>query len=222
MGVIYELDKVSFCYDHELILENINLTVNSGDLVRIVGANGSGKSTLLTLLTGERIPDSGRILFLGEEGVSGDRLKKLGYVAQQNHTTHGFPISGKEMVMLGLSDELSHRPFPGSEQKEKVKQQMKLLGIENLAKQNFHTLSGGQKQKVLLAKALVHKPSVLLLDEPTTGLDEPSRKELYRLLRECNEKQSLTILMITHEEEESREMGGRLLRMRGKKLEEKC
>lgn len=221
MPDIYRLEKVHFQYDDQVVLSNVNFCIRPADFVGIVGKNGGGKTTLLRLLTGERRPLGGALYFFGSSGISPKEMHRIGYVPQINPSSGmSFPISAREMVALGLTRSIVPRFFLRREERRKVDQSLEHLGILDLAERNVHELSGGQKQRVMIAKALVDQPEVLLFDEPTVGIDGPSKIQFYETLKHMNEVHGMTILLVTHEIDLGKSYWNRLLTIREHQVEE--
>lgn len=181
-------------YDGTVILQNLNFAVHEGDYLCIVGENGAGKSTLMKTILGLQAPVRGSIL-------TGDGLKQteIGYLPQQTVVQRDFPASVREIVLSGCQGRCGIRPFYNKQEKELAVENMKKLGIDSLADRCYRELSGGQQQRVLLARALCATQKVLLLDEPVAGLDPKVTGELYRLIREINQNEGITIIMISHD-----------------------
>lgn len=181
-------------YDGRAILENLSFSVNEGDYFCIVGENGSGKSTLMKTLLHLQPPVSGSIL-------TGDGLKSdaIGYLPQQTLVQRDFPASVKEIVLSGFQSHCGLRPFYSKSEKALAKEAMKKMRVDGLAGRCYRELSGGQQQRVLLARALCAARKVLLLDEPTAGLDPKATAEMYQLIKDLNEKDNMTIIMISHD-----------------------
>lgn len=195
---ILEMKDVTFRYREENILEQLNFSVYRGDFIGIVGANGAGKSTLMKLILGELLPREGEISF-----YEVDRRKDMGYVPQLSiGSSHEFPITVFELVSLSLYGEW--RGFRRAKKRhlEAIDFALDQVRMKEYKHHLYSQLSGGQKQRVLIAKALVNMPSLILLDEPTSGVDKESKMALYELLRHLNRQHGITILMITHEVEE--------------------
>ncbi len=186
--------NLSFSYDTQLVLTDVNLEVNSFDSICVVGPNGGGKSTLIKLIVGLLSPDSGTVRVFGERPEAA-RLR-IGYVPQYAHYDPQFPISVFEVVCMGCLG----GSFTGRYSKSDGDQVMKSLattGIEDLANRPFSSISGGQRQRVLIARALASRGDILILDEPTANIDHESELHLFDLLTELN--RNMTILMVTHE-----------------------
>jgi len=185
---------VSLGYEGNIVVEDLNFTVNAGDYLCILGENGSGKSTLMKALAGLKTPETGEITI-------GDGLQKnkIGYLPQQTVVQKDFPASVREIVISGCLNRCGLRPFYGKEEKKLAESNMEKLGILNLAKRCYRELSGGQQQRVLLARALCATHKILLLDEPVAGLDPKVTMEMYQLVRHLNRDDGITILMISHD-----------------------
>lgn len=195
------LKNLSVGYNKSVVCKDISLEVFPGDFISIVGANGSGKSTLIKTVLGLLPLISGKILW--REAV------KVGYLPQETRLENNFPATVSEIVRAGTLGTLKFRPFYGEKERRIAETALKTLGIKKLAKKSFAELSGGQRQKVLLARALVatmtddseksFKTALLMLDEPSNNLDYSSRIDFYRTLARLNHEKGLTILMITHD-----------------------
>jgi zinc transport system ATP-binding protein len=186
---------LDFRYDRHPVLTDVNLSIPQGDFVCIVGPNGSGKSTLLKLGLGLIKPTSGRIEVFGKspEQVS----KRVGYVPQHPRLDPLFPVTALDVTLMGrLGAARSFGPWQSNDQK-KALAALDEVGLSDRADRHFASLSGGQKQRVLIARALAGEPELLLLDEPTAGLDAHVEEGFYRLLEELNKR--LTILMVSHD-----------------------
>lgn len=186
-------DNVTLGYDSKIILQNLNFYIEEGDYLCIIGENGSGKTTLMKTLLGLLKPIDGKIKFL-----NGIEKNQIGYLPQQTDVQKDFPASVKEIVISGFQSKMNGRPFYSKKEKAEALKNMQLLGIDNLARRSYRELSGGQQQKVLLARALCATNKMILLDEPVTGLDPAATNEMYELIKELN-NQGITIIMITHD-----------------------
>lgn len=181
-------------YDGKTILEDLNFTVHAGDYLCIVGENGSGKSTLMKTLLGLHTEYSGVIM-------TGDGLKanEIGYLPQQTVVQRDFPASVREIVLSGCQGRCGWRPFYTKEEKQLALRNMQRMGISEYGKRCYRELSGGQMQRVLLARALCATQKVLLLDEPVSGLDPKVTAEMYQLIARLNREDEVTILMVSHD-----------------------
>lgn len=194
-----EIQNVDFAYGKELILKEVSADIGKGDFIALTGENGTGKSTLLRLLLAELKPLRGRIRLLGEENDKVIGKGKIGYVAQNGtYGNQNFPATVEEIVMANLYRQIGKFRFPGKNHKLQVYEALEKLQMKDFGKAMIGELSGGQQQRIMLARALVIKPEILILDEPTTGIDSKSVKQLYRILGELHANEELTILMVTH------------------------
>lgn len=187
-------EELSIAYEGQTVVHDLSFQINQGDYLCIVGENGSGKSTLVKSLLGLKVPVKGQILL-------GDGLKQneIGYLPQQTDVQKDFPASVYEVVLSGCLNSRGLLPFYSAEDKAKVRENMRFLGIEGLASDCFRDLSGGQKQRVLLARALCATKKLLLLDEPVAGLDPIVTAEFYQLIQEINRKSGIAVVMVSHD-----------------------
>lgn len=188
------LQELSLGYDARVILRGLNLSVEAGSYLCIVGENGSGKSTLMKTILGLHPPISGAV-------ITGDGLKQneIGYLPQQTVVQRDFPASVREIVLSGCQGRCGLRPFYSKAEKQLAAAQMERMGILPLAGRCYRELSGGQQQRVLLARALCATQKMLLLDEPVSGLDPKVTAEMYRLIEALNRQDGITIVMISHD-----------------------
>lgn len=197
---LIEIKNLKFAYKTEYILKDVSFKINEGDFLAIVGENGSGKSTLIKLILGNLKKDGGSIKLLGKDIEDFKSYEKIGYVPQVNDLGKiSFPVTCKEYIVMNLYKEFNIFKRPGRKQWEKVDLVLKTLDIMKLKNQPFKDLSGGQKQRIMIARAMVSNPDILILDEPTVGIDGASKIEFLKLLYHLNIFHKKTILMITHE-----------------------
>ena len=187
-------DALCLGYNGREIVHDLNFSVSAGDYLCIVGENGSGKSTLMRTILGLQPPLRGEVLF--GEGLTPDRI---GYLPQQTVVQRDFPASVREIVLSGCQGRCGLRPFYHREDKALARRMMEKLGLTDLRRRCYRELSGGQQQRVLLARALCAAGTVLLLDEPVTGLDPVVAAELYRIIKALNQEDGVTIIMISHD-----------------------
>lgn len=193
--IAINIDNISFRYLDTPILENISLHVKTGEFLAVFGPNGGGKTTLLKALLGFVKPERGSIEIFGQPPLSARQI--IGYVPQILRFDRQFPISVLEIVLMGCLSEISvWGTFPRG-YKKRACEALALVGMENHAAEAFGTLSGGQVQRVLLARALMGKPRLLLLDEPIASVDQDAEEEIYRILLRL--KGETTIIMVTHD-----------------------
>ena len=197
---LIEIKNLKFGYNENLILKDVNLSLDKGDFAVISGENGSGKSTLIKLILGEIKKDAGMIKLFGIDMEDFKNFDKIGYVPQLNDAVKvAFPVSSREYVGLNLYKEFSIFNTIKKESKLKVENIFSTLKINNLIDRPFNKLSGGQAQRVMIARAMVNNPDILILDEPTVGIDQKSKEEFLDLLVHLNRHHDISILMITHE-----------------------
>jgi zinc/manganese transport system ATP-binding protein len=194
-GALVELDAVTAGYQRVPVLAGISLRIMAGDFVGLVGPSGSGKTTLLRTLLGEVRVVGGSVRIDGEAAVPG--RTGIGYVPQLETVDWNFPVTAEEVVLLGCSPR-RWLPWLPRHERAHAREVMARLGIADLRHRHIRQLSGGQQQRVFLARALVSEPKLLLLDEPTRGVDMKTRDEMLHLLDDLNH-QGITILMTTHE-----------------------
>jgi len=195
MSPIIEIKNLSFSYEKQKILENINLEVQERDFLAIIGPNGGGKSTLLKLILGINPIKDGSIRTFGE--VPKKNLAKIGYVPQNTNVNTNFPITVIEVVLMGHIGE--KRPLFGYAEHEKLCAMGALskVGMEKFANDKIGSLSGGQRQRVMIARALCAHPQILILDEPTASIDVEGQKQIYELLETLNSY--ITIIVVSHD-----------------------
>lgn len=213
---VIELENVSFTYPGNFVLRNVSFQVYPGEFIGMIGPNGGGKTTLLKLILGFLKPLKGTVKVFGETTHSSLMLNQLAYVPQAMRFDRDFPISVEEVVLSGL---MSRLPWYGRFHKaERIAAQKALekIGLPHLAKASFGHLSGGQAQRVLIARALVSDPQLLLLDEPTASVDSQAEADIYALLNQL--KGQMTILMVTHDLGAAIEQVGRILCVQGSAL----
>ena len=185
---------------YKKIITNISFTVKRGDYTAIIGPNGGGKSTLVKLLLGLLTPDSGEIKLFNTLQSDFKEKYTLGYVPQRAAQIDlNFPITVEEVIQLGFAYKESFWHKESKEDKVQFEKIIQLVGIEELLKRQISALSGGQRQKVMIARALLARPKILILDEPNTGVDTQSQRKFYDFLKELNRKESITILFVTHD-----------------------
>jgi len=200
---IIKLEDVSTVYEGESrpAIKDINLTVNRNELVYIVGPNASGKTTLLETINGLLPPFKGKVTVFGLGIQShGRRVRcKIGYVPQDFMVKPGEPYTALDVVLMGLYGQIGFLHQPEEKDKKKALEAMGLVGIEELVGRPMGKLSGGQQQKVMLARALAKNPKMLLLDEPFSNLDPDSRGQIPFLITRLHKEQDLTTLIVTHD-----------------------
>ena len=200
-------------------LEDVSLTIGSGELVALLGPSGSGKTTLLRVIAGLEIPDGGQVLLDGEEATARSvRERGVGFVFQ--HYALFRHMSVFENVAFGLRVRPRTQRPPENEIRRRVLELLKLVQLEWAADRRPSQLSGGQRQRIALARALAVEPRVLLLDEPFGALDAKVREELRRWLRRLHEELHLTGVFVTHDQEEALEVATKVAVLNGGKIEQ--
>ena len=191
-----ELRGLTCGYDGTAVLENVDLSIKRGDFVGLLGPSGSGKTTLLRSILGAVPVYAGEVLVEGRSVLK--RRPRIGYVPQLQPIDWNFPVTVEQVVMMGRASEYPLFPWYRRRDREIAFEFMERLGIADLARRHIRELSGGQQQRVFLARALVSSPHLLLLDEPTMGVDIKTRDEVMHVLDELNHR-DVTIIMTTHE-----------------------
>ena len=198
VSTIVDIADVSFAYGDQLAVDNVSLTVESGDFLGLIGPNGSGKTTLLHLMLGLITPDEGTIELFGEPVSAFDDGERIGYVSQQA-TEKGstMPVTVREVVTMGRFAHAGHSRLTDADV-DVVDEALRTVDISELADRRINQLSGGQRQRAYIARALASEADLLALDEPTVGVDAESRDEFYRLLDSLNDS-GITIILIEHD-----------------------
>ena len=202
-----------------VVCDNLNLDIPAGELVALLGPSGSGKTTLLRIIAGLEVPDSGSVLFHGEDATSADvRERKVGFVFQH------YALFGHMTIFENVAFGLRVRPRAVRPDeatiRAKVTELLKLVQLDWIADRYPHQLSGGQRQRIALARALAVEPKVLLLDEPFGALDAKVRKELRRWLRRLHDEMHVTSVFVTHDQEEAMEVADRIVVMNHGRIEQ--
>lgn len=192
---VVRIENLNFSYDGVPVLENVNLKIEENDFVWVVGPNGGGKTTLVKLILGLLQPRSGLVEVFGRHPA--DVRSRIGYMPQFAHLDPQFPINVIDVVLMGrLGNGRKLGPFRKND-REIAESVLKEVGLLDLGRKSFSSLSGGQQRRVLIARALAAEPDLLVLDEPTANLDLLVEKGLYDLLRTLNSR--LTIIMVSHD-----------------------
>ena len=206
-------EGINVAIDGHPILQDLSFRVECGERVIVAGPNGSGKTTLLKVILGLQKWGTGALRVLGAPVGTREwsrRRRKVGYVNQEAVSVD-FPFSGREVVEIGVCT----LPLPRPEKDRRVQEAMQVIGCAHLQRRMYARLSGGEKQKLSIARCLCQDPSILLLDEPTSSLDPHSRREVMDILRNLNETRGLTVVLVSHDSEVLAENAWRIERMEG-------
>ena len=214
-----ELRNIRKTFGTFVALDDVSLEVKDGELIALLGMSGSGKTTLLRIIAGLEVPDSGQVLFQGEEATERSaRDRHIGFVFQHYALFRHMTVF--ENVAFGLRVLPRRRRPPEEEIRERVHELLKLIQLDWTASRYPSQLSGGQRQRVALARALAVRPNVLLLDEPFGALDAKVRQELRRWLRGLHDELHITSVFVTHDQEEALELADQVVVMNAGKIEQ--
>jgi len=197
---IIKLEQIGFRYNAHWVLKNVSCDIRKGEFLGIIGPNGSGKTTLLKVIDGILKPQEGDVWINGTPGskISRDTLARtIAVVAQDSQMI--FPFCVQEIVLMGRAPHLSKWRFEGNEDFRIVREAMEMTDTLALADRSMSALSGGEWQRVLIARALAQQPQILLLDEPTAFLDIKHQVDFFDLVKSLNEKNALTVAAVTHD-----------------------
>lgn len=194
------IKNLNFSYSQTPVLKNCNLNVDIGEFTVILGGNGSGKSTLIKLMLGELKKDKGEIKILGKNIEDYTSFKDIGYVPQINIVNKiAFPITCLELVSLNLYEDFGFIKIPKKNHYQKAKDILKKMGMEKYINTPVNELSGGLAQRAMISKAMINDPKILILDEPTAGVDKYSKDHFFETIDFLSKKFNVTIIMVTHE-----------------------
>jgi sulfate transport system ATP-binding protein len=217
MGI--EVRDLNKRFGQTVVCDQLNLDIPAGELVALLGPSGSGKTTLLRIIAGLEVPDSGTVLFHGEDATNTDvRERQVGFVFQH------YALFAHMTIFENVAFGLRVRPKATRPNEEKIRAKvmelLKLVQLDWIADRYPHQLSGGQRQRIALARALAVEPKVLLLDEPFGALDAKVRKELRRWLRRLHDEVHVTSVFVTHDQEEAMEVADRIVVMNEGRIEQ--
>lgn len=187
---LVSFEHATLGYGRKPVLTDLNFEIPEGDFLGLVGPNGAGKTTILRSILGSLEPMSGRVV--RAEGL------RFGYVPQRDQVDYNFPLQVLDVVLMGRYDRIGLGRRPTRSDCDLAVAALEHVGIADLANRPLSALSGGQKQRTLIARALVGKPNILVLDEPTTGMDLVATTQILGLVRELHERDRLTVLMVSH------------------------
>lgn len=212
MRTIINCRNLCYAYEEKVVLSGLNFSVDETDYICIAGENGAGKSTLVKGLLGLLKPASGS--FEIDKGLRG----RIGYMPQQAAARKNFPAGVEEVILSGFVGKKRLLPFHTTADKKTARDNMERLGIADLANRCFGELSGGQQRRALLARALCATEKLLILDEPTAGLDPLASQELYTLLETINRDMKVTIVMVSHDIMQAVKYANKILHLWHKQL----
>lgn len=190
MKPLVTFDHATLGYGRRVVLKDLTFTIHEGDFLGLVGPNGSGKTTVLRALLGTHPPLSGAV-------TRADGLR-FGYVPQRDQVDYDYPLTALDVVLMGRYDRIGLGRRPSAQDRAGAMTALEQVGIPELAAQHLRNLSGGQRQRTLIARALVGEPNVLVLDEPTNGMDLVSTTQILGLVRDLHERSGITVLMVSH------------------------
>jgi zinc transport system ATP-binding protein len=211
---VLAFDQVTFGYGRIPVLRELSLRIAPGEFVAVIGANGSGKSTLVRLGLGLLRPTHGTVRLFGTPVRDFDDWGRVGYVPQRASAQAAVPVSVEEVVRTGLAGRLGLLGRPSRAQRERIEHVLDLLGLVALRRQPVSRLSGGQQQRTLIARALVTQPDLLILDEPTTGVDADARGVLRESLEHLVRIEGVAVIYISHDPEGFAGLADRVVEMR--------
>ncbi len=195
-----EADHVSFSYGQQAVLDAVSFAIPEGSYVGIIGPNGGGKTTIIKIILGLLKPSSGSVSLFGKEPAEARLHGRVGYVPQRvAQADFSFPATVREIVRSGRVPKIGLGRAFGKEDEAAVQRAMDIAGVAHLAGRLIGTLSGGERQKAFIARSLASEPKLLVLDEPTTGVDVSAREQFYALLKKLNAEHKLTILLVSHD-----------------------
>ena len=187
---LVRFNNATLGYGRRVVLSGLTFEIPEGDFLGLVGPNGAGKTTILRAILGTLEPMSGTVTL--KPGL------RFGYVPQRDSVDYGFPLRVLDVVLMGRYDRIGLGRRPTAADRDRATQALAHVGIANLAEQQLSALSGGQKQRTLIARALVGEPNILVLDEPTNGMDLVSTTQILSLVRDLHERDRITVLMVSH------------------------
>ncbi len=193
-----EVNNVSFSYNGQSVLDNISFSVNTGEYLGIIGPNGGGKTTLIKIILGLLKPDTGTVRIFGQDIKEFKERSLIGYVPQRISQV-AFPATVKEVIETGRTARIGLFKRHSRDDERAVEKAMEVAGITHLRYRLIEDLSGGERQRVFIARALSAEPKILILDEPSVGVDLASQEQFYTFIQNLNQEFGLTILFISHD-----------------------
>ncbi|MCR2803137.1 metal ABC transporter ATP-binding protein [Paenibacillus soyae] len=198
---VISVDRVSFSYQQKLVMQDVSFGVKERDFIGLIGANGAGKTTLLRMIVGLLKPSAGEIRLFGQPVQSFKDWDRIGYVPQKNALNPQFPATVREVVLSGLYGRKNMFRRLSKAVQSKADDALDAMGIIDLSDKKIGQLSGGQQQRVFLARALINNPSLLILDEPTVGIDSETQENFFHMIKHMHQHHNMTFLMVSHDME---------------------
>lgn len=197
---VVSMHHITHIYEHRKVLDNVHFEIPRGSFMGLVGPNGGGKTTLIRILLGLLKPTEGSVELFNQPIHKFKQWNKVGFVSQKANTfNRGFPATAFEVVSMGLTAKIGYLRFFNNQHKTLVLDALDQVGMLEFAYENVGNLSGGQQQRIFIARSLVNDPELLILDEPTVGVDYENVKRFYDLLQQLNEEKNITLLLVTHD-----------------------
>lgn len=196
---VISLANVSFSYQQQTVISDLSFAVKERDFIGLIGTNGAGKTTLLRMIVGLLKPTSGTIRLFGQPVSKFKEWERIGYVPQKNSFNPLFPATVREVVLSGIFGR--NKIFKKVTQADytKCEDALHAMGIEDISNKRIGQLSGGQQQRVFLARALINNPSLLILDEPTVGIDTETQESFFHMIKHMHQHHNITFLMVSHD-----------------------
>ncbi|MBU7317121.1 metal ABC transporter ATP-binding protein [Paenibacillus oleatilyticus] len=196
---IVTIDDIFFSYENKPVINGLNFSILERDFVGLVGSNGAGKTTLLKMIVGLLKPARGEIRLFGQPIEQFRDWERVGYVPQKNALNPLFPATVREVVTSGLFGKKNMFRRLSKQERSKTDDALYAMRIEDLADRRIGQLSGGQQQRVFLARALINNPELLILDEPTVGIDAETQAGFFRMIRHMHQHHHITFIMVSHD-----------------------
>lgn len=196
---ILDIDKVSFSYRDQKVITDLSFSASERDFVGVIGSNGTGKTTLLKMIVGLLPPSEGTIKLFGEPIQKFKDWERIGYVPQKNSFNPLFPATAREVVLSGLYSNRKLFKRMNRSDIQKCEDALEVMRITDIAHKRIGQLSGGQQQRVFLARALINHPDLLILDEPTVGIDVQTQADFFELIFHMHAHHHMTFLMVSHD-----------------------
>ncbi len=199
MTKVVDITNLTVVLGGREILSDINLALDEGKFLGIVGPNGGGKTTFLRVILGLVRPSAGGVLVMGEAPKEMVRRGVFGYLPQHLNVDHDFPATARDVVLMGLAGRAGLFSRPSGKDVRKAEEMLGTMGMAGYEQHPFGSLSGGQQQRVSIGRALISDPKLLILDEPSTGIDVVGQEDFYHLLKGIQKRLDLSIIMVSHD-----------------------